>query len=627
LLKTTSRLVFVAGLVLLLGGALLLQTRYLLWGEWSFDQGHNLLIARLLDYGYEPYTEIFLDRPPLFFWSIGPTWTFFQSVEGLQLVMVAYSILCLAALVSIGLSLEGRFTGLLAGALLAFNFRYFVPSGKVMSELPAMSLALVGLALALRYQASGQRRWLVTSAIAMGGSLLVNYFMPWVALLILLILAAPPKGAAAPGLWSEFQLRRRYIVNDWLLWLLILLVVAFGSWFVYDVKSVLYQAVLFHLNKSEASEYNLAENFRQIWETFASQPVMSLCIVVGLAAMWSRFKNYGWLPILWFELTLGLAFVYSPLRSKHLLMFSPVMALLATLGLNYLLVLWRTHKLTNIRWGSLAGSLLLLALLAAELFRPYEALAEPRRDMVSEGLRPILPVLERFTTPGDCLITDHPYLAFVANRLPPPWLANLSYARFESGSLNQETLIDITLSYNCPVVAPVLDRLKNSNRPYYDWAKANYMRVLVVDGKEVMLGKPLRDVQPAIPLGVSFAGQVQLVGADWQPDPRGGYLSLYWKTLRRFSQNYKIFVQLRDQNGQTVASADHEAYDGLIPTQLWWVDAIIKDTNRLDRPADLQPGVYALYIGLYDPATLERLPIQADASGENAVIIPGLRVE
>jgi hypothetical protein len=172
------------------------------------------------------------------------------------------------------------------------------------------------------------------------------------------------------------------------------------------------------------------------------------------------------------------------------------------------------------------------------------------------------------------------------------------------------------------VVAPTLDRIKNSNRSYYDWAKSNYLRVWVLEGHEIMLGKPLKTAQPAIPLNTKFAAQVELLGADWLPGSQGGHLSLYWRALQPFPQRYKIFVQLRNHQGQTVASADHEVYDGLIPTQRWPVNAILKDTNYLSLPPDLEPGVYALYLGLYDPDTLERLPIINDASGENAVVIP-----
>ena len=130
-------------------------------------------------------------------------------------------------------------------------------------------------------------------------------------------------------------------------------------------------------------------------------------------------------------------------------------------------------------------------------------------------------------------------------------------------------MVEITNIYDCQVMAPTLDRIKNANRPYYDWAKENYLRVWVVDGKEVMLGKPLQKADPNVAIRTNFAEQVELLGVDWLLDKDSGYLSLYWHTLQPFSQNYKIFVQLRDNTGQTLASADHEAYDGLIPTQSW----------------------------------------------------------
>jgi len=610
-------------LVLQLSASWALRLRYLMWGEWSFDQGHNLLIARLIDQGYQPYSEIFMDRPPLFFWSIGPAYSFFHSVEALQILMIGYSMLGVAAMIAIGASLNGGLTGLLAGFLLAFNFRYFLPAGTVMPEMPAMSLALVALALALRYRTSGRRRWLVASAVAMGGSLLINYFMPWMILLIPLTLVAPAKNGAATIL-SARSVRR--ILTDGLLWSLILLFVAFGTWFIYDARQVLDQAVLFHLLKTEGTESSLAGNIALIWQIFADQPILTLWLIAGLAAALTRLKQYGWLPLLWFTLTLILALVYSPLRSKHLLMFTPIMALLAAQGVAYLLAGRQAPKPDLVRWGRIITGGLLLLLLVAELFKPYEALAKPRREMVDQATQPLVALLQQFTTPTDCMITDHPYLAFVSGRLPPPWLANLSYARFTSGSLDTQGLVAQTEASECQVVAPVLDRIKNSDRDYYNWAKANSLRVWVLDGKEIMLGNPLHEAHPLQPLHLNFTSQVELVGADWRPGERHGYLTLYWKTLRPFNQNYKIFVQLRNEQGQTIASADHEAYNGLIPMQLWRVDAIFKDTNRLDWPAELGPGPYTFYVGLYDPATLERLPIEGDTSGENAALIPGITV-
>lgn len=617
---------FTIVLVLLLGASLLLQTHYLLWGEWSFDQGHNLLIVRLMDYGYQPYTEIFMDRPPLFFWSISLPFSFFGSVEGIQLVMVGYALLAIAALVSIGLSLDGKLTALLAGALFSFNFVFFFSTRKVDPEIPALSLGLVALALALRYHSTGSLFWLIASGIVMGGSLLINYFMPWIIPLIILILINPAKNNFVFDIGREFQHNRPRILRNSLLWSGIVLGVALASWFVFNVSKVFDQAILFHLYKSAGTERNLIENLELIWISLTGQPLLSICAALGLALALANFKRKGWILAIWSGLTLLFLFFYSPLRAKHLIILPPIQAVLVAPSLAYPFKLWLSQAAhpRRLRWAGLAGGVVGSILLIIELISPYEALAKPNSAMLDEDMQPLAALLGQFTSPADCLITDNPYLAFVANRLPPPWLANLSYARFDSNVLDTRTMIDITESHNCQVIAPILDRVKNANRPYYDWAKATYLRVWVVDGKEIMLGKPLASVQPETPFDINFADQVQLVGADWLPGDQGGYLSLYWKTLRPFTQNYKIFVQLRDGSGQTVASADHEAYDGLIPSQLWPVGAILKDTNYLNWPADLQPGGYSLYVGFYNPATLERLPINGDASGENAVVIPGI---
>ncbi|HEY84178.1 MAG TPA: hypothetical protein G4N96_03565 [Chloroflexi bacterium] len=264
--------------------------------------------------------------------------------------------------------------------------------------------------------------------------------------------------------------------------------------------------------------------------------------------------------------------------------------------------------------------------LIVELVNPYKNLSKPKKPMVGEDMQPLVEALQKFTSPADCLITDNPCLALVSDRMPPPWLSGVSYARFQSGSLDTQDMIDLTETHNCQVMAPTLDRIKNANRPYYDWAKQNYLWVWLVDEREIMIGKPLLNAEPAIPepaipVQANFSGQVELLGADWYPGDDAGHLSLYWRTLQPFEQNYKIFAQLRNSEGQVVAAADHEAYDGLIPTKRWPLNKIFKDTIRVDLPPGLPAGNYAFYVGFYDPATIERLPVNRDTSGENAVII------
>jgi hypothetical protein len=87
----------------------------------------------------------------------------------------------------------------------------------------------------------------------------------------------------------------------------------------------------------------------------------------------------------------------------------------------------------------------------------------------------------------------------------------------------------------------------------------------------------------------------------------------------------KIFVQLRNSQNQVVAQADHFFYEGLLTLDEWRTlyaeNEWLRDTATLQLPQALDEGPYKIYVGLYDPETLERVPISNDTSGENAAVI------
>lgn len=138
--------------------------------------------------------------------------------------------------------------------------------------------------------------------------------------------------------------------------------------------------------------------------------------------------------------------------------------------------------------------------------------------------------------------------------------------------------------------------------------------------------------EPMAPLDGNFDGRIQLAGYSLDLkalNPEGvASLGLYWRlTGEPLPRPLKVFVQLRDGQGQTVAQADHFIYDGLFNLAQWqdlqerggW----LRDTADLRLPLPLAPeaGPYRIYVGFYDPDTFERLPVVNDASGENAVVI------
>ena len=71
-----------------------------------------------------------------------------------------------------------------------------------------------------------------------------------------------------------------------------------------------------------------------------------------------------------------------------------------------------------------------------------------------------------------------------------------------------------------------------------------------------------------------------------------------------------IFVHLLTPDGQVAAQ-----WDGLdVPVEGWRKGDTILQVASFDLPPGLPPGQYWLQTGIYNPATLERLPVLVDGA-------------
>ncbi len=137
-------------------------------------------------------------------------------------------------------------------------------------------------------------------------------------------------------------------------------------------------------------------------------------------------------------------------------------------------------------------------------------------------------------------------------------------------------------------------------------------------------------LQPAHPVEALFGEQIRLTGYTIEPDqPVPGQtvrLTLYWQALAPLSHDYTVFVHLRQPAGGNVAQADHRPLGSIYPTSVWPAGETVRETSELALPPDLLPGPYELWVGLYLLETGQRLPVQNDASGENAVKLGRLEI-
>jgi hypothetical protein len=93
-------------------------------------------------------------------------------------------------------------------------------------------------------------------------------------------------------------------------------------------------------------------------------------------------------------------------------------------------------------------------------------------------------------------------------------------------------------------------------------------------------------------------------------------LTLVWHMNQYVPVDYTVLIQLIDASGQLAAQWDSQPLNGVLPTSLWRSGGDIVDRHQVTLPNDLPGGDYRLIIGMYDLATLERLPVSI--SGEPA---------
>ncbi len=125
-------------------------------------------------------------------------------------------------------------------------------------------------------------------------------------------------------------------------------------------------------------------------------------------------------------------------------------------------------------------------------------------------------------------------------------------------------------------------------------------------------------------LGVTFGGEVLLLGYDLAREGEELRLELYWQALRPMEADYKVFVHLFDLATETIVT-QHDAMpqESHYPTSRWAEGEVVSDPIVLSL-ADVPPGRYLLAVGVYDPETAERLPA-VDAAGlpirDNRVVL------
>ncbi len=141
-----------------------------------------------------------------------------------------------------------------------------------------------------------------------------------------------------------------------------------------------------------------------------------------------------------------------------------------------------------------------------------------------------------------------------------------------------------------------------------------YLSPLEVTGRAHHFGLP-GAVQHPLDLRLGANGEVTLLGYDL---PQTGVapgsvvtLTLYWRCEAPLPAGYTVFTHLLDPGGQVRGQVDSPPQGGAAPTTSWLAGEVIVDEYRIPLDEDAPAGVYHIEVGMYDPATVVRLPVFA----------------
>jgi hypothetical protein len=101
-------------------------------------------------------------------------------------------------------------------------------------------------------------------------------------------------------------------------------------------------------------------------------------------------------------------------------------------------------------------------------------------------------------------------------------------------------------------------------------------------------------------------------------------VTMYWLALRSPDQDYKTFVHLTD-GAMTRQPAQHDGDPGggFTPVSRWLPGEVVPDTHHVPLPADLPPGRYLLWGGMYGYETVQNLKVlsaNVPSSGDRVLL-------
>jgi hypothetical protein len=477
---TQSKMVYGLVLLGLIGLLFVWQISNLGAHNWLYDEAGYIAVPWMVAAGHALYTEVYSPSPPLFTLSVAVAFKVWgNSVEVARAVIVAYSALGLLAAALLAREIRGQVAGLAAVLLLFFSPEYFRLSRVTMSEVPAVSLALVSLVTSLLYWRCGQKGWLILSGLALAASLLVKLVTLFAFPLPILAVALRHFDPPSPGAGRSMADRVKGMAIDLVLWAASFCLPILLCLLIYDPRAMYEQAVALHWRGREFHPMDYSRRGPRILGYLWQDRGLLMLALGGSLSCWLRRSRQALLVVAWFLLVTIMMVNQAPLTTHHMLPMVPPLAVLAGVTVqegwdSWLALIKRRH------WRGAILPAVSVGLVAFYLVN-WPAVAESNREEMARTNTPnelvedAISLLEQVTAPGDFVISDDPLIALLAGRNIPPTLTGADWRRLSVGYLTAEQLVALSEKYDASALVFWRERFDNLSA-YVQWVEARFER-------------------------------------------------------------------------------------------------------------------------------------------------------
>ncbi|MCC6176816.1 MAG: glycosyltransferase family 39 protein [Chloroflexi bacterium] len=601
-----------------------------------FDEGIRAEQLFLMSAGYRPFRDIFAAQGPLLLDLLHPWFVLFgQDLTAARLAVGVYSVVGLLGAYWVARLIGGAVAGLAALALLVLSPLYLEGSRIALAEVPAMAPAILAAGAAIVYARSGSRGWLLAAGALFATSLLVKPIA---------LAAGVPLGLAvlSRGRYGVRAMLLDGVLLGGLVALLMLAVV-----FAVGLAGVLDQIVAYRLESRGSEGWSLWKNRTALGRSLSFEPLGLFALSVGgAAALLLRRRVPEALVVAWAAGSVALLLLYSPLHGKHTVVMIPPIAVLAGAGIGVALRQVKSGPRPAYRAALAIGLTLLLGwygagvpAVLAQSGQLLKVTADTDVDPAFEQYADAVDVIGRLTTPADFIVTDHPYLTFLAARLVPPLLVDTSKSRIRSRSLRGAEAVAQAKPYDPALIVLWTDRLRGL-REFKNWVEDNYRLVKVYNRRQdldrgiyVPEGAELASVRAAlsspaaVPVNATYNDGLRLVSARVERSEfrrgEGTGVTLEWEAVGPIAADLHVVTVLRGPDGQDWDLQQESLSGGSDGTTEWEPGRWLFEDTFVRTDADVPAGAYRILVSAYDSRARQKLTLP---DGRDEIVVGQLTI-